>query len=127
MRGLGSRLAALALALTIGAAGAHSLGTSSPTGAACSVDSASAPSAPAPHLEVTGLPRTSTGSGWKRAEFGGTGWGPGVDGTCRVRVEAALHPTLARVAGTELLELPARRSGGLLGLAASPANAPPRS
>lgn len=127
MRGLGSRLAALALALALGAAGAHSLGTSSPTGAACSVGGRSAPTATAPHLAVTGLPRSATGGGWKRAESGGTGSGPGADGTCRVRVEAPLHPTAARIEATERLELPARQASGLLGLAASPANAPPGS
>lgn len=127
MRGLGSRLAALALALAFGAAGAHSLGTSSPAGAACSIDLGSAPSVTAPRLSVSGLPRASTGGGWTRTETDRTGSGPGADGTCRVLVGAFLHPTLAPASSTEPLELPARRSGGLLGLAASPANAPPGS
>ena len=127
MRGPGSRLAALVLALAFGAAGAHSLGSSSPTGAARSVDAASALGAKAPHVAVAGLTGAATGGGWERAETERTGSGAGADRSRRIAREAAPRSSLAPASGALPSELPARWSGGLLGLAASPANAPPGS
>lgn len=128
LRGLRSRLAALALALAFGAAGAHSSGTSSPTGAACSADAAAAHAAGLPHASAVGLgSRAATGAGWKRAETERIGTAPEGGGTCRVLLEASAHPFHARSPSGERRGLPARRSNGLLGLGTSPANAPPGS
>lgn len=127
MRELGSRLAALALALVFGAAGGQPPGSSSPTGSACSVEAAAPASATDSGLAVTGLPRASTGGGWKRAESERTGSTPEGDDTCRAEVQASPRPADAPQPGAKRSGLPNRRSSGLLGLATSPANAPPGS
>ena len=127
MRGLGLRRSAFALALSFGAAGAHSLGARSPTGVACSIDVAAAPSTTAADLAVAALPRAASGGGWTRTETERSGSSADAERACRARSTASAHPSLTSATGAGLSALPVRRSGGLLGLAASPANAPPGS
>jgi hypothetical protein len=131
MRGLSLRLAASALALTLGAAGAHSLGAPSPAGEAqCSAAVASTGDAAGlPHLASPGFTHlASAGGGWKRAESDRTRAGShDQPKPCRKHVASTRRhrqPGTTRLASSGL---PARGSSGLLGLAATPANAPPGS
>ena len=127
MRGLGSRLAALALALPLGAAGAHSLGTPSPTDAACSADALAA-DATVSYLSTAGVGlRVAPAGGWERAETERTGSRPVGDHACRLRPHASAPPRRALIARSRARGLPVRGSVGLLGLHTSPANAPPGS
>jgi len=131
MRGLSSRLAVFALALVIGAAGARSLGSTSPAGtASCSPGPLAGHAAPAAHFATIVLgPRTTPVGGWKRTETRGSGpldeVGPRPCGGHLVA--AAQHPR-GKTDASLPHRLPSRRAGGLLGLAtSSPANAPPGS
>jgi len=130
MRGLSSRLAASALALALGVAGAHSLGAPSPAGASCSDALATTGHvAEWPHLSAPSFTqRPAGGGGWKRAESDRSGSGSDSHPRpCRARAQPASHhpppPTLRPVP----LRLPAGGTVGLLGLGTSPANAPPGS
>ncbi len=131
MRGPSSRLAAFALALAIGAAGARSSGDLLP-GAAASCSPGSAPSHTAAPLSSGALavgPRTPgsllpTGAETERASSGSDG-GPETRPPHSEPQRCRPHP-----AGSEASPVRdgVRGFGGLLGLvASSPANAPPGS
>jgi hypothetical protein len=128
MRDLGSCLAALALSLALGAAGTQSSGTSSATGVAPSVEGVSPQITSASQPATLGLgPRTAAGGGWKRVEGERTGSGGDADRAHRIRADASRLRAPAPGSGQGPFGAPTRRSGGLLGLDAAPANAPPRS
>jgi hypothetical protein len=116
MRGLRSRLAVVALALPLGAAGARSLGIPVP-----SPESVCAASPAA--LSPAGL-----APGWTLPVPEPGVWSGGGTAPCRSRPEPrrdAAGP--AAPDSVPSATVPHAGGGGLLGLSASPANAPPRS
>jgi len=128
MRGPSSRLAAVALALSLGAAGARSLGAVLPSGAASC--SRASPDATSNHLAT--LPEWREGGsgalGWRGTDPERTGSTPDDKGPRRgARIAAPRGAWLSGplLAGTQGLS--AQRTRGLLGLAGTPANAPPGS
>jgi hypothetical protein len=141
MRGQSSRLAAVALALLLGAAGAHSLGVTPPAGAAsCFMAAddrgrvADPGHAASNHVQrsspfaAAGLTSRTAAGGWKGAESERTGAGSnGHVRGCPLRparsFDEARHATTRAVPAG----ITAPISRGLLGLATSPANAPPGS
>jgi hypothetical protein len=129
MRGQRSRFAVLALALAFGAAGTLSSG-STPTdrAASCSVDRVAGGAAAPRHAALAGTDqRTAAGEGWQRTEPERGECGCERGRHCR-RAGAVTHVRLRQaVSASTAFELPGRRSGGLLGLGTSPANAPPGS
>lgn len=128
MRGLRSRWSALALALSLGAAGAHSLGTPSPAGAAsCSIDLAGAGVGAQSQGGPAFVEPTASSTGWTRSQSERSDSGLERERACRPRLALEQRLASASSAKASDLALPARASGGLLGLISSPANAPPRS
>jgi hypothetical protein len=116
MRGLRSRLAVVALALPLGAAGARSLGTPVPgLQAVC----AASPLA----LSPSGL-----ALGWKVPVPEPGVWSGAGAVPCRPRSEPRRDgPSPTPPEPDDSSSDHPRTGGGLLGLSASPANAPPRS
>jgi len=127
MRGPRSRLAAVVLALTLGAAGAHSWGVTAAASSASCLASSAGHVAGAERSSIGAWQRVATGGGWKRAESERSGSGAGGERACRGEAGASPGHPVPRAPASAPAGPKARGSVGLLGLGASPANAPPRS
>ena len=128
MRGPRSRSAAIALALLSGAAGAHALGTFSPTEAApCAATCSSAASVHTGAAPDALHPVPAPLEAWRGTDADPRGTGLDVESRARHGGHASRSRSIARMAGPKpsLVVVPLGFVG-LLGMSTpSPANAPP--
>jgi hypothetical protein len=128
MRGPSSRLAVVALALALGAAGSRSLGSPSAAGPSpCLAAPGVAHAAGAERSSIGGWQRVASGGGWKQAESERSGSGATGERSCRGDAVRSPRPPAPRASARAPAGVEVHGSVGLLGLGASPANAPPRS
>ena len=129
MRGPDSRPAIVALAFLLGAAGASSLGTPSPAGAAECLPELGGHAAPASSLARAGPPPAAApAEAWRETNPERTGTsGKGEPRSWRHRHATELAGARRPAAERDEWARATGRATGLLGLLGSPANAPPGS